>query len=151
MLTYIFSCRWTGRRKYKDGRTWKHRIEQLNAAWAPLIEELTDAYVGWRYGLTTPTAADESFGFSINILDVYSLETEIPVQRSADIKANIALVHAGYLGTVPEQPSLAVSLRTLELYHTLRLFKPSFSIEAFAKAMCHLYLVRIILATHWPT
>lgn len=150
MLTYLSSCRWTGHRKYKDGRTWKHRIEQLNAAWAPLIEELTDAYIGWRYGLTASTAADESFAFSINTLDVYLLEIETTVKRSPDTKASIALVHAGYLGTVPEQPSLAVSLRTLELYHTLRLFKPSFSIEAFAKAMCHLYSVRTPVP-HWLT
>ncbi|KAE9406005.1 hypothetical protein BT96DRAFT_751532, partial [Gymnopus androsaceus JB14] len=130
-----------GRRRYKDGRTWKHRIEQLNAAWGPLIEGLTDAYVGWKYGLNPPTAASESFSFNISIIDVHSLESEARIERNEETTASVALVQAGYLGTAPEQPSLAVSLRTLELYYTLRLFKPSFSIEAFAKVLCHLYSV----------
>lgn len=84
---------------------------------------------------------NELFSFGINVVDIHSLETEATIHRNEDTKASVALVQAGYLGTVPEQPSLAISLRTLELYHTLRLFKPSFSIEAFAKAMCHLYSV----------
>lgn len=141
LISHIFSCRWTGRRRYKDGRTWKHRVEQLNAAWTPLIEELTDAYVGWKYGLTTHTTTNELFSFSISVVDIHSLEVEATIHRNEETKASVALVQAGYLGTVPEQPSLAISLRTLELYHTLRLFKPSFSIEAFAKAICHLYSV----------
>ncbi|KAH7904203.1 hypothetical protein BJ138DRAFT_1239965, partial [Hygrophoropsis aurantiaca] len=36
-------------------------------------------------------------------------------------------------------PSLAFSLPTLELYRRIRLRKPSFSVEAFAKVLCDLY------------
>ncbi|KAJ3807341.1 hypothetical protein F5876DRAFT_90615 [Lentinula aff. lateritia] len=133
--------RWHGRRKYKDGRTWKYRIQTLNAAWAPLIEEMSEAYIKWKYSFGLPETFDESYSFSISVVDALTLVTEATISRGSDTRAAIALVHAGYIGTSPEKPSLAVSLKTLELYYTLRLFKPSLSIEAFAKTICHLYSV----------
>lgn len=53
-----------------------------------------------------------------------------------------ALVLAGYLGTTPQTPSIAISITTLELYRRLRLRKPSLSVEAFSKVICDLYEVR---------
>ncbi|KAG1781307.1 hypothetical protein EV702DRAFT_1177559 [Suillus placidus] len=50
-----------------------------------------------------------------------------------------ALVLASYLGTTPQAPSIAISITTLELYHRLRLRKPSLSVEAFSKVICDLY------------
>lgn len=133
--------RWHGRRKYKDARTWKTRIQNLNAAWAPLIDEMADAYVKWKYAIGLPDSFCEEYSFTIDIVDVHTLAREATISRGEETKAAVALVYAGYLGTSPELPSLAVSLKTLELYYTLRLFKPSFSVEAFAKTACHLYSV----------
>lgn len=58
------------------------------------------------------------------------------------MKTAVALMSHGLLSNVPLQPSLALSLTTLELYRRLRLRKPSFSVEAFAKVVCDLYMVR---------
>ena len=52
-----------------------------------------------------------------------------------------ALVKNGYLGNTPMTPSLAISLKTLELFRRIRLRKSSFSAEAYAKVLCDLYSV----------
>ena len=57
------------------------------------------------------------------------------------MKTAVALMSHGLLLNVPLLPSVALSLTTLELYRRLRLWKPSFSVEAFAKVVCDLYMV----------
>ncbi|KAJ4465974.1 hypothetical protein C8J55DRAFT_565970 [Lentinula edodes] len=131
--------RWERRRKYKNAQTWKNQVDNFNNAWASLIDEMTEAYIKWKYNLDSPDNFNEEYSFKIDAVNVYTLEKEVCIHRSKNTKAAVALVSAGYLGTSPEFPSLAISLQTLELYYTLHLFKPSFSIEAFAKALCHLF------------
>ena len=83
------------------------------------------------------------FGFTIELLDIYTLETTVSVPCSGEELPIQALVKNGYLGNVPLLPSLAISFRTLELFHRIRLRKSSFSVEAFAKVVCDLYSVRL--------
>ena len=52
-----------------------------------------------------------------------------------------------YLGNKPLNPSLAISIRMLELYRRLRLQKPSFSVEVFTKVIWDLYLVSLTMMT----
>ncbi|KDQ18596.1 hypothetical protein BOTBODRAFT_97369, partial [Botryobasidium botryosum FD-172 SS1] len=52
-----------------------------------------------------------------------------------------SLVSAGYLGATPDQPTIAVCLKTLELYHRLRVRQPNFSIQAFTKVICDRYCI----------
>ncbi|KAJ3847649.1 hypothetical protein EV368DRAFT_76590 [Lentinula lateritia] len=137
---FISLNKWKGGyRKYKDSRTWGQRIRRFNAAWEPLIEELADSYTGWKYKSYAPLTPNPEYEFSISVVDIYTLERSTRITRDENTNSSKALVQAGYLGTSPEQPSLAVSLRTLELFYTLRLFKPNLSVEAFAKSICYLY------------
>ncbi|KAG1791474.1 hypothetical protein EV424DRAFT_1475992 [Suillus variegatus] len=48
-------------------------------------------------------------------------------------------LHQGLLGCSPLQPTIAVSLHCLELYHQIRRRKPSFSIQAMVKVLCALH------------
>ncbi|KAG6886946.1 hypothetical protein C0992_001539, partial [Termitomyces sp. T32_za158] len=61
--------------------------------------------------------------------------------RTEESRTPTALVLQGYLGTTPENPTLTLSLRTLELYYRIQRQKASFSIEAFAKVICDLYMI----------
>jgi hypothetical protein len=47
----------------------------------------------------------------------------------------------GALGCSPVQPTVAVRLQCLELYHQLRRRQSSFSIQAFTKVLCALHNV----------
>jgi hypothetical protein len=80
-----------------------------------------------------------SWDFTIEVIDIFILSTQALIVRSAAISE--ALVLNGYLGTSPENPTTAISLRTLELYTRICAHKPSFSVEAFAKVICDLYMV----------
>ncbi|KAJ3804751.1 hypothetical protein F5876DRAFT_52960 [Lentinula aff. lateritia] len=137
-------------RQRLDGRTWKHRIRRLNKNWQPLIPALIDAYTTWKYSppphivtYTDPDASPLVDGrdFDINILDIHDLARVAVIPCGEDDEGAVALVRAGYLGCTPQRPSLAISLRTLELFYTIRMFRPSFSIEAFTKVVCHVHSV----------
>ena len=132
-------------RCYRDTRTWRLRIERLHENWEPRFEEMLEAYLRWKYQSSQP--ADETGGetIEIRVIDIYSLQqmatiTVLPTSRSVAE----SLTTNGYIGNGPERPSLAVSIRTLELFRRIRLRKASFSIEAFAKVVCDLYNVRFI-------
>ena len=123
------------------------------------MDDLIKVYLGWKYprsdtGLSLspspPTA--ESYDFTIQVIDIYSMHTSVLIQRGEDsISPAVALAESGYLGATPENPSLAISFKTLELYRRLRLRKPSFSVEAFAKVICDLYVVgsAILVILHY--
>ncbi|KAH9951708.1 hypothetical protein B0H21DRAFT_842744 [Amylocystis lapponica] len=144
-LRDIEGSRWKSR-WYKDARTWRQRVQNLDENWRPLIPDLVDAYIAWRYGQSGSSGGDEPvrglYDFDINVFDIYSLASTATVSRDADTKsAAVALVASGYLGITPFSPSLAVSIKTLELLRSIRLFKASFSVEAFGKLLCHYYMI----------
>jgi hypothetical protein len=105
---------------------------------------MTAAYLKWRYHPTEQaTSGPTNLDFNIDIVDVYSLAWSAYIPRSEDSKSPLeALALHGYIGNAPLSPSMAVSIKTLELYRRIRLRKPGFSIEAFAKVICDLYAVR---------
>jgi hypothetical protein len=65
------------------------------------------------------------------------------VNQCDDELANVSLIKAGYLGSSPVQPMLAVSLECLKLYHQIRRRKPSFSVQAMVKVLCALHNVSL--------
>jgi hypothetical protein len=114
------------------------------------MDNLVKTYLKWRYPQPDPAASAASiaalsespYDFTIKAVNIYSLQISALIRRSEDSKSPaVALVDCGYLGTTPTSPTLAISLRTLELYRRIRLCKPSFGIEAFAKVICDLYMV----------
>ncbi|THV01845.1 hypothetical protein K435DRAFT_654524 [Dendrothele bispora CBS 962.96] len=138
-LAYSFT-RWYGKRYRKDGRTWKRRVRAADENWSSLMDAMTDAYLVWKHSTTqSPPSSHPDYNFYISTIDLYTLETTAHILRDQNTEPNVALVHAGYLGNSPLNPSLAISLQTLNLFYTLRLFKASLSVEAFAKTLCHLY------------
>ncbi|KAJ3729926.1 hypothetical protein C8R42DRAFT_693640 [Lentinula raphanica] len=115
--------------KRVDGRTWAQRLRQNAANWQPHLEPMTDMYIQWKYQDPPNVVTFKDPTASPTVDAIIPWDSETPVA--------VALVQAGYLGTTPVNPSVAIALRTLELFYSLRLFKPSFSVEAFAKTICH--------------
>ena len=97
-----------------------------------------------------PSENPSSYDFTIDTLDLYSLTMSTTIHRGAeDMSVSEALVRSGYLGTSPINPSLAISFPTLELLCCLKIFKLSFSMEAFAKLTSHYY--KIPFRRHYRT
>jgi hypothetical protein len=96
----------------------------------------------------------------IAVIDIYTLSTSVKVSSAHEETTASALAGLGFIGNAPFKPSVAVSMKTLELYQTLQRRKPSFSIEAFVKVISDLYLVRLppryhpvphLLTSRYPT
>jgi hypothetical protein len=73
----------------------------------------------------------------ISLLIAFISSTSIP--QAAEEPANVSLINVGLIGCSPIQPTIAISLKCLELYHQVRRRKPSFSIQAMVKVLCALH------------
>ena len=137
-----------GERIYEDDRTWRDRLRACHTSWKEQLPLLVNAYLRHKYPVPHEGLPPEvELTGTIKVLDLYTLaETAeysvISGQRTAE-----ALIAAGYLPNSPSSPTMAISIKTLELLRSLRLFKASFSTEAFAKLVCHYYYVRVLHMT----
>jgi len=77
----------------------------------------------------------------MNLLDYWPMSF---VPDSVHIFPNETLIRQGYLGASPVQPTIAISIQTLECFRQSHRTCPCFSIEAQCKTLCHLHSVRVI-------
>lgn len=121
------------------------------------MPDLVAAYLQWKYpppcttpsertsspSNTTCSTPDTDITVDVNVIDIYApQQTRLHVQRADDsISPSVDLALHGCIGNSPVNPSYAVSIKTLELYRRLRMRKPSFSAEAFAKVICDIHSV----------
>jgi hypothetical protein len=56
----------------------------------------------------------------IPVIDIYTLSTSTKVFSTGNQTTASTLASLGFIGNAPFHPSVAVSVKTLELYHTLR-------------------------------
>ncbi|PSS34067.1 hypothetical protein PHLCEN_2v1892 [Hermanssonia centrifuga] len=123
--------------------------------WSLVLPEMVEVYLQQLYA--TPQGDTELPDLSPRTTELL-LPTDTPSPASANATpsdsgstayppspANGSAVpsspfKAGYIGVSPINPSLAISIKTLELYRQLHLRKVSFSAEAFAKVLCDYYM-----------
>jgi hypothetical protein len=79
---------------------------------------------------------------TVPVSQITVFTSSTPVSQAADEPANVSLINIGLIGCSPIQPTIAVSLKCLELYHQIRRRKPSFSVQAMVKVLCALHNVR---------
>lgn len=60
------------------------------------------------------------------------------IHQRHEEQANVSLIRAGVIGCSPMQPTTAVTIECLELYHQLRRRQSSFSTQAMVKTLCAL-------------
>lgn len=88
-----------------------------------------------------PASTAEDLDIKIIVVDLYTLALEAIIPHCHDQVMAIALVEAGFMGNSPISPSIAISLKTLDLFKIIRQQKASFSTKAFTKILCDLYQV----------
>ena len=136
----------------------------MDARWQELMPRIMAAYLQWKYRTTpsrepTPPAQENAtpteeevpdaqaqtgspdYDLDLDCLDFYTLKSTLHVPRTSSHSPAEALVLHGFLGATPDNPSIAVSLETLELFRHIRRFKASYSVEAFTKLLCYRYYV----------
>jgi hypothetical protein len=85
------------------------------------------------------------------MIDIYTLSTSVKISCAEDQTTASTLAGLGFIGNAPFRPSVAVLIKTLELYRILRRRKPSFSVEGFVKVVSDLYMVCMTSVTTLPT
>ncbi|KAG1727658.1 uncharacterized protein EDB91DRAFT_1086324 [Suillus paluster] len=106
----------------------------VGTVWAQVIywqmQDLVAAYLCWKLH----EASD------IPPVDPGSLSmSSISIPQAAEEPANVLLINVGLTGCSPIQPTIAISLKCLELYHQICRWKPSFSVQAMVKVPCALH------------
>ena len=80
--------------------------------------------------------------YTVQVFCLFTLERSTTIARPPEsVSAAVDLMAHGYVAKSLAQPTVVVSLKTLELLYRLRQRKASFSIEAFAKLVCDYYQV----------
>ncbi len=128
-------------------------MQKFDEHWQLVIPKLVDAYVQWRYG--NPDSEDpevlpsDADVVEIEVLDLSGTQRSVSIKRCATRSLMEDLALSGYLGTAPLHPSFAISFKTLEHFRIMRLFKASWSVEAFARMLCYQYYVCSHVSTDW--
>ncbi|KAG2356427.1 hypothetical protein BDR07DRAFT_1491981 [Suillus spraguei] len=104
------------------------RNNAMYAAWHDQMPSLAQAVLLWKQKPCLPSAQAPTASFHVTMVDITLNEL-----------ANVSLLKIGYLGCSPLQPTLAISLDCLELYHQIHQRKPSFSVQGMVKVLCALH------------
>lgn len=140
------------------------RLRRHNLAWESQLPLLVEAFLEWRaLGLRTepPSVPPVAPGVSFLTVDMWSLTSKhtpppYPLMhanvlifsgRDRDFfipmiagSANESLLKQGFLSDAPLRPTYVYSLATLEHFRCLRNRKPSYSVQAFTRALSDIHL-----------
>lgn len=116
----------------------------MESNWAPFIDKMANAFMKWKAcGSEAPPPEDlcDASGTEVLcVIDLYGLRRSILLARYLASESSAEdIVLNGFVGNSPIEPSLAISIPTLELYRRLRMRQASFSIQSFVKVICDLY------------
>ncbi|KAG1760151.1 hypothetical protein EDD22DRAFT_848692 [Suillus occidentalis] len=104
---------------------------------APLVK----AYMQWTCKMTEASGDHEGHAFSVAAVGIMDFTTNIDILQRPGEPANVALLRYGLLSCSPVQPTVAIHLHCLELYHQIRRRQSSFSIQSITKVLCTLHNV----------
>ncbi|KAG2341415.1 hypothetical protein BDR05DRAFT_1001795 [Suillus weaverae] len=117
-----------------------HRNQELHAAWSRQMPDLIAAYLRWKlHEASVPPVDPGPFEFDVSTVDVFAFVSSTSIPQAAEEPANVSLINVGLIGCSPIQPTIAISLKCLKLYHQVHRRKPSFNIQAMVKVLCALH------------
>lgn len=110
---------------------------------------MTDEYMKWRASRGPAGWEDTSFASeplednattrSIRIIDVFR-DSDSLFTKPNDKPVTAALFQRGLVPCAPERPSLAITVRTMEIFRLQRLRCPRLSIQSFVRFLCDMHL-----------
>jgi hypothetical protein len=157
-------------RQVTDHRTRSDRTEQRTQSFKPQMESLVDAYIRWiaasadvgLEGGIVPPGAEVQGSYATRVVDVFSAPSFFLVHLSYSVlllgaySTNIdildtdsfvatSFVRQGFIPCAPIKPTVACSIRILELYRVAQLRCPRLAHQPWVKALCDLHGVSQIL------
>ncbi|KAH7903298.1 hypothetical protein BJ138DRAFT_1020872 [Hygrophoropsis aurantiaca] len=126
-----------GPTKRVDTRDRRDRLMKATVAWQEQYGELADAFLEYQHEPLSPLdTLEEPINedtFAMEVIDVFSKRTSSRI--------NACLIRQGCIRASPMLPTVAITIRTLELYRETHRVSPRLSIHAEAKKLCRLHNV----------
>ncbi|KAG1851168.1 hypothetical protein F4604DRAFT_1934181 [Suillus subluteus] len=123
-------------------RTRRERLKMMYIHWDTQLPALASSYLRWKHSKEEIHSASlDGHFFHVTVIKTYERILNFAIPQLPDEPANVALLRHGFLGCSPVEPSVAVDLATLELYHHLRRRHPQLSIQTITKTLCDLHHV----------
>ncbi|KAG1863674.1 hypothetical protein F4604DRAFT_1929076 [Suillus subluteus] len=129
--------------QHYDRRTQTQCNLHAHNVWSEQLSTLIDAYLLWKHGSCKSDGDDHTADYMFEVcgIGIMDLEPSLHVSQRPDEPANAVLLHLGLLGCSPIQPTVAICLECLEVYHQIHRQQSSFSIQAITKVLCALHNV----------
>ncbi|KAJ7349571.1 hypothetical protein DFH08DRAFT_996667 [Mycena albidolilacea] len=127
--------------KQWDWRTRRNRTEDRNQGFKAQMPEMLKGYMRWCASEDSSDEVDSSSAelWTITVVDMFQCEKR---DVSLDPRGNgvvPALIMSGLIPCAPWKPSVAVTVRVLEMYRIAHARCPQFAIQSFVKTLCDLY------------
>ncbi|KAG1872189.1 hypothetical protein F4604DRAFT_1955685 [Suillus subluteus] len=100
--------------KRYDHRDRTNQIVEMAQAWASQYEDLTDAYLQYMEEQPSDVSDDEANQFTIEVINIF--DRSICIFRHTSAYLNVSLMREGCIGASPIKPTVAITIRTLEVY-----------------------------------
>ncbi|KAJ6565152.1 hypothetical protein DFH09DRAFT_1314957 [Mycena vulgaris] len=124
-----------------DPRTRRRRVQKQVDSWTRQMPDLIDAYLALKEVGQVSTAEDTPEAWPLHVLGFSESGIKSFVYTNASKNANETLLRHGYIGGSPDQPTIAFSVKTFEIYRQVHRVCPRFSLDALAKTLNHLHRV----------
>ncbi|KAK7007335.1 hypothetical protein R3P38DRAFT_3281563 [Favolaschia claudopus] len=131
-----------------DYRTRRDRTQILVDGFAAQLPQMVDAYLAWsldtaKDGLgklfVHPEDAVVEDNARIYVVDLFSAcFTPVPIVRGDQLITS-AFVRQGLIPATPNNPSVAITIRTLEVFRATQLRCPRLGTQAFVRTLCDLH------------
>lgn len=150
---YRLNCLLTAvlpRKFRKDTRSRRDRVQRVVEQFAEVQEGMVSAYMEWQANRSAEGWEDTSVHGAlgeetrhIRVVDVFR-ESDLTYSISADDPSiPAALIRHGAIPCSPLRPSVAVSIRTMEIFRLQRLRCPRLSIQSFVRFLCDIHLIPV--------
>ncbi|KAG1748441.1 uncharacterized protein EDB91DRAFT_1047772 [Suillus paluster] len=124
----------------------KH-LRMMYAHWDLQIPQLTCTYLQWKHSNKhdgMESSMEDGHIFHVTAVGTFSMLHSyvcVSIHQHPEEPANVALLKCGLLGCSPVEPSVAIEVHMLKLYHRLRHCHAQLSIQAFTRALCNIHKV----------
>ncbi|KAG1774963.1 hypothetical protein EV702DRAFT_1199802 [Suillus placidus] len=104
----------------KGAQARRQRLKMMYAHWDAQMEQLADTYLEWKHGPQVSALMEEDgHEFHVSVIGTFERNNCVLIHQRIEEPANVALLRHGLLGCSPVEPTVAIELCTLELYHRL--------------------------------
>ncbi|KAF8312768.1 uncharacterized protein EI90DRAFT_3137116 [Cantharellus anzutake] len=132
------------------------QIQASQAHWAALIPSLSDIYLRYKTSnpccmlLHYPEPPENSNFVHIYVIDVFDGWSYEHIPQDPDeTSPTSAILHSGYIPPTPINPTVAISICSLELLHCLMCASSGFSVQSFARLLADLHHVSLAFDAYY--